>query len=216
MNTYSFKSRRFNPLMALLALAPFAVIAPSQAAGTETHTSAVTLADLDLSTSEGVNIARDRLHLAARRLCSQAVTLNPSNPENFIACMNETLTDAVRQIDQPGRAPIESGNWSTLPVNADTRLRFNADKTDVRVISVAHIDLSTPEGARMAKQRVRKAAEHVCGQLASQDLGLDSDYAKCVNDATVAALRQIPTPAMAAMQDSTKPRIDVTTQVASK
>jgi UrcA family protein len=208
MNTYTFKSRHFKPLMALLALAPFAMIAPSQAAGTEIHTSNVTLADLDLSTSEGVNIARDRLHLAARRLCSQAVTLNSSNVENYIACMNETLTDAVRQIDQPGRAAVESGNWSTLPVNAD--------KTDVRVISVAHIDLSTSEGARMAKQRVRKAAEHVCAQLASMDSGLDSNYAKCVNDATVVALRQIPTPAMAAMQVSPKPRIEVTTQVASK
>jgi hypothetical protein len=37
-----------------------------------------------------------------------------------------------------------------------------------------------------------------------------------MRDATVAALRQIPFPAMAALQDSPKPRIEVTTQVASK
>jgi len=81
---------------------------------------------------------------------------------------------------------------------------------------ISHIDLSTPDGARIAKQRIKKAAEHVCGQLASQDPWLDWNYAKCVRDATVAALRQIPFPAMAALQDSPKPRIEVTTQVASK
>jgi UrcA family protein len=219
MNTFTFKNSRFNPLMALLALAPFAVIAPSQAAGTgpmATNVS-VTLADLDLSTSRGVNSARDRLHLAARRLCSQVPGENPAHPADFIACMNEAVTDALRQIDQPGRAAIEAGSWTVLPADArSVPVPPSVDQTDVRVISLAHLDVSTAEGARAAKERITAAARHVCSELVSQDPGLDSHYGKCVNDSTLAALRQISTPAMAAMQDEPRPRIEVSTQVASK
>jgi len=217
MTTISSKNRRFNPLMALLALAPIAVIAQSQAAGTEAHTSTVTLADLDLSTPEGVNIARDRLHAAARQLCSQVAGPSPSNPTNFIACLNDTVTDALRQIDQPGRAAIESGAWNILPSGATSdRLPPSAIQSDVRVISVANFDLSTPDGVRMAKDRIKKTARHICGQLAAEDTGLSSDYARCVDDTTLAALRQVPSPAMAAMRDAPKPHIEITARVASK
>jgi UrcA family protein len=220
MNTFTSKNSRFNPLMALLALAPFAVITPSQAAGTEPLASDVnvSLADLDLSTPEGVNIARDRLHLAARRLCFEVPGENPAHPANFIACMNDTVTDALRQIDQPGRAAIEAGSWTVLPGDTGrTPAPTKVDQTGVRVVSLAHVDLSTAEGAQTAKERVTKAARHLCAQLASHDSTQNSNYyAKCVADSTLAALRQIPTPAMAALQDAPKARIEISTQVASK
>lgn len=216
MTTDTSKFRRFNPLMALLALAPIAVIAQSQAAGTEVRTSTVTLADLDLSTPDGVNIARDRLHEAARQLCSQSVGEDPAHPGKFIACMNDTVTDALRQIDQPGRAAIEFGAWNVLPSGAAASSGPTADQTDLMVISVAKVDLSTPEGVRIAHDRVKKTARHICLQLFTRDYGLQSQYVKCVDDATVAALRQVPGLAVAAMQDAPKPRIEVSARVASK
>ena len=91
------------------------------------------------------------------------------------------------------------------------------DQTGVRIVSLAHLDLSTTEGAQTAKERVTKAARHLCNQLVSHDSTRNSNYyAKCVDDATLAALRQIPPPAMAAMQDAPRARIEISTQVASK
>jgi UrcA family protein len=131
--------------------------------------------------------------------------------------LNDTVTDALRQIDQPGRAAIESGNWNVLPTGvASGSSGFESDQTDLKVISVAGVDLSTAEGARMAKDQIKKAARHICAQLASQDPSLDSSYGKCVDDATMAALRQVPGPALLAEQQASKARIEVSTQVASK
>jgi UrcA family protein len=206
---------RCNPLVALLALAPLALIAQSQAAS-DALTSTVTLADLDLSTPDGVDIARNRLHLAARQLCSQTVGAAPSRAPDFVACMNDTVTSALRQIGQPGRAAIESGAWNILPTtstSADSPPSYV--HSDLMVISMSKAEMATPDGARIVKERIRKTARRVCAQL-SQDPGLSSSYTQCIDEATAAALRQVPNPAMVATQDEPKPRIQITTQVASK
>jgi len=217
MITGTSKNLRFNPLVALLALAPFTLIAQSQAAASEARTSAVTLADLDLSTSDGVDIARNRLHQAARQLCSDTVGEASPHAPDFIACVNDTVTNALRQIDQPGRAAIESGSWRVLP-NDPTRADSPPSKlqSDVMVISISKAEMATPEGARIAKERIRKTARHICAQLAAQDHGVSSSYGQCVEEATTAALRQLPSPAMVAAQDEPKPRIEIVSRVASK
>jgi len=215
MITGTSKNLRFNPLVALLALAPLALIAQAQAAS-EARTSTVTLAGLDLSTPEGVDIARNRLHQAARQLCSQAVGEATIHAAQFVTCMNDTVTDALRQIDLPARVAIESGAWRVLPTaGASADSPPSSVRSDVMVISMSKAEMATPEGARIAKERIRKTARHVCGQLA-QDHGVSSSYGQCVEEATTAALRQIPSPAMVAAQDEPKPRIEITTQVASK
>jgi len=101
--------------MALLTLAAVAAIALTPAAaGVETRTSNLSLADLDLSTPAGVDAARDRLQQTARRWCSQVADRQDlSHQPNFIACMDETLAAALRQINGPVRAAIEEpGEWA--------------------------------------------------------------------------------------------------------
>jgi UrcA family protein len=66
-------------LIALCAIAPVAAMADEQAAtASVTRTENVSLADLDLSTPEGVRAAHDRLHETARRLCSQVADTRTS------------------------------------------------------------------------------------------------------------------------------------------
>jgi len=208
---------RFNPLVALLALAPMALIGQAQAASTEVHTSTVTLAGLDLSTPEGVGAARGRLQQAARQLCSQTIGAESGHSATFVACMDDAVNDALHRIDQPGRAAIEAGAWDIQPVEVTSRhLSPSEFMSAVMVLSVAKRDLSTPAGVRAAQARVGKAARHVCSELTDSELGIDSQYSKCVQDATTAALHQISSLQMVATQDASKPRIEISDQVASK
>ena len=60
----------------------------------------VSLADLDLTTAEGKRAAHDRLHDVARRVCSQvADNFDLSHQPNFVACVQQTWVDALRQAD---------------------------------------------------------------------------------------------------------------------
>jgi UrcA family protein len=108
MNTDTYMLGRFRRrgavrtagLMALLVIAPVLVLAetpPVPAA--DTRAASVSLADLDLSTPEGARAARDRLHETARRLCSRLVDLQDlSHQPNFVACVDEALAHALRQV----------------------------------------------------------------------------------------------------------------------
>jgi UrcA family protein len=55
----------------------------------------VSLADVDLSTVEGQRAARERLHQAARNLCSQvADELDLSHHANYLACIDMAMAKA--------------------------------------------------------------------------------------------------------------------------
>jgi UrcA family protein len=90
-------------LMALVAIAPVRVVADTPPApALETRAVKVSLADLDLSTPEGLGAARDRLHQTARRLCSQLEDMRSiAHQPAFIKCVDESLADALRQITAP-------------------------------------------------------------------------------------------------------------------
>jgi len=190
--------------MALLALAPVAAIAQSPAAaGVETRTSNLSLADLDLSTPAGVDAARDRLQQTARRRCSQVADRQDlSHQPNFIACMDETLAAALRQINGPVRAAIEEpGEWHTQQADVTrSRLPPTAPETRVMVVSLASLNLSTPDGVRIAHDRIKRMARRVCRQLSgSIDPTEMWRYANCVDDAIAGALRQVRGPTVAAI-----------------
>jgi UrcA family protein len=212
MNTNTYMARRLGSrvavrttsLMALLALAPVAAIAQSPAAGAvETRTSSLSLADLDLSTPAGVDAARDRLQQTARRRCSQVANRQDlSHQPNFIACMDETLAAALRQINGPVRAAIEEpGEWHTQQGDVTgSRLPPTAPETRVMVVSLANLNLSTPDGVRIAHDRIKRTARRVCRQLSgSIDPTEMWRYANCVEDAIAGALRQIGGPTVAAI-----------------
>lgn len=59
----------------------------------------VSLADLDLSTDKGMQMARDRLDQTARRLCKQVV--NPwalSHHTQYLRCVDDATTAALGQL----------------------------------------------------------------------------------------------------------------------
>jgi UrcA family protein len=59
----------------------------------------VSLADLDLSTEQGMQMARDRLDKTARRLCKQVV--NPwalSHHTQYLRCVDDATTAALGQL----------------------------------------------------------------------------------------------------------------------
>jgi UrcA family protein len=59
----------------------------------------ISLADIDLSTVEGQRAARERLHQAARHLCSHvADELDLSHQANYVACIDTAMTQADRQL----------------------------------------------------------------------------------------------------------------------
>jgi UrcA family protein len=59
----------------------------------------VSLADLDLSTEQGMQVARERLDQTARRLCKQVV--NPwglSHHTQYLRCVDDATTAALGQL----------------------------------------------------------------------------------------------------------------------
>jgi UrcA family protein len=59
----------------------------------------VSLADIDLSTVEGQRAAHERLHQAARQLCSHvADELDLSHQANYLACIDMAMAKAERSL----------------------------------------------------------------------------------------------------------------------
>ena len=93
----------FNPSLVGATKAPPTVAATKAAlSGSEPgHQAHVSVADLDLSTSEGVNAAHERVHQAARQLCMRVVDeLDLSRDANFIKCIDESMALAELNIQE--------------------------------------------------------------------------------------------------------------------
>lgn len=159
----------------------------------------MSLANLDLSTPTGVATARERLVDAAHQLCAQKVgNLNASQGPDFASCMDDTLINELKQQSSSARAAIEA-KGAAWPVSAQDRSGGieTTPETSVVAVSIADLNLSSAESVRIAQQRIHNSAKRICTQLInSQDPA--SHYAKCVNDATTGALRQIREAALAA------------------
>jgi UrcA family protein len=163
---------------ALLALVPItATSAPQDARPVESRVADVSLTDLNLSTQEGMRAAHDRLEAMARRVCGkQAENAGAPALPNFAACVANTLGNALRQV-----------NALTL----DNRAVRNS-VTRAASVTLADLDLSTPEGFETARQRLRTSAERVCSELArSSELLYQPSYTACVDDSLRGALAQV-------------------------
>jgi UrcA family protein len=72
---------------------------------------------------------------------------------------------------------------------------MGAPETRMARVALADLDLSTPEGARIARDRLREAARQLCVQLAeSRDVGRQWHLRACMNEAVADAWRQLSTP----------------------
>lgn len=164
-------------VMALLGLVPVVSIADQEAA-TKTGSTVgdVPLSDLDLSTPEGMRLARDRLHAMAERLCAtRGGSRNPSSQTAYGACVNSTVANALRGIGALRQTDTTARSSVTLGAR----------------VSLADLDLSTLEGERVAQQRLEAMARRLCGELARrQDLSYQPDRAACVHDTLDSAWAQ--------------------------
>ena len=62
-------------------------------------------------------------------------------------------------------------------------------------VSLAGLDLSTPDGARAARERLHATARRLCAQVADNlDLSHQSNFVACVDDALAAALTALSLP----------------------
>jgi UrcA family protein len=90
-------------LLGLCGLLLSAAIGTPMPADAATERSAtVRIADLDLSTANGMQAARDRIHETAKRLCQQVI--NPwsiSHQTDFVQCVNDATTTTVAQLKGP-------------------------------------------------------------------------------------------------------------------
>jgi UrcA family protein len=64
----------------------------------------VSLADLDLSTREGVRTAYERVRRAARRVCAKVANSADIQAQlNYITCIDDAMAPAVARIDRVAR-----------------------------------------------------------------------------------------------------------------
>ena len=145
---------------------PAATAASSQVAD-------VSLADLNLSTPEGMSAARERLHTMAERICAE---LASGSQPNFNTCVDSTLAGSLKQVD------------ALKQTNATSRHAV----TRSAKVSLADLDLSTPEGWRAAHERLETMARRLCTELARGDheLWYHPSYPACVHDALANAWAQ--------------------------
>ena len=85
--------------MTLCALFMIAAIGKELPASAADKSATVSLADLDLSTEQGMQAAHDRIHQTAQRLCQYVV--NPwslSHHTDYVRCVSDAVTAAVGQM----------------------------------------------------------------------------------------------------------------------
>jgi UrcA family protein len=67
----------------------------------------VSIAGLDLSTADGLNTARERVHQVARRLClQQANAQDRSSHWNYVMCVDDAVASAMQQVSESSRGLV--------------------------------------------------------------------------------------------------------------
>jgi UrcA family protein len=164
-------------VLALLGVAPLAALAdPPVATEAASRVADVPLADLDLSTADGMRAAGERLRAMAERLCAEPAKNRGLPPQpNFTACVDSTVAAHLKQINALKKDKVTVRNSVTHAAN----------------VSLADLDLSTAEGASAAHERLEAMARRLCTELASSDeLEYELDYGTCVHYTLAGALAQ--------------------------
>lgn len=164
-------------LTALFGVVPFRAFADPPAATHPLSSIAdVSLSDLNLSSPQGLRQAGDRLHAMAERVCAErGGGVQPSAQPGFSACVESTVASALRRIEALKQSHLTARNSVTVG----------------EAVSLADLDLSTLEGAHLARQRLERMARRVCDELARRrDLPHQPDVAACQRDTLAGALAQ--------------------------
>jgi UrcA family protein len=165
-------------ILLALGLAPVATIADQRAVTPAvSRVTYVSLADLNLSTPAGMREAHERLRAMAQRVCAESS--NPrglSSQPNFAACVDSTVAAHLRQVAALKQINVTTRDSVTRAAN----------------VSLADLDLSTPEGSRTAHERLETMAQRLCAELArSHELAYQPSYGTCVHDSLAGALAQV-------------------------
>ncbi len=97
MNTFNTQATAIKTLLiSLITMGLFCgVSAMADQPGYSTRTKTVTFSDLNLSTVQGQQIAKERVHQMARTLCTQvADPTDMSRAYNYVACIDATEAKA--------------------------------------------------------------------------------------------------------------------------
>jgi UrcA family protein len=163
-------------LIALLGIAPGAQAGQQTSTGAVSRVAEVSLTDLDLSTPEGMRLARDRVHRMALRVCAEAAdNRDLSSQPNFAVCVESTLAAHLKQLDALARSKVSVRDSVTRAAN----------------VSLADLDLSTLEGSLAARERLETAARRLCTELARRrELASTWNYSACVHETLEGAWAQ--------------------------
>jgi UrcA family protein len=104
-------------LMALCTIGLFAAVdAQRPASADDVRMAKVSVADLDLGTTAGMNTARDRVRKVAQHLCVQVEQMDDlSRHDNFLACVDESVTAAMQQLKGPALAALAKQKLAATP-----------------------------------------------------------------------------------------------------
>jgi UrcA family protein len=108
------------------------------------------------------------------------------------------ILSSIASVETPLRAAALA-TWCIAPaaVVIVQQPSFAAQTSSAKV-SLAGIDLNTPEGRDEARHRLHSMARTVCGRVAEGlDLSHQSNFVKCVDDTVEKAMQQIDNPVLA-------------------
>jgi len=129
---------------------------------------------LDLSQPADAQIFYTRLENAAWTVCTRGTRIGLLPVDDKFKCYKTALAEAVHASNQPLVTQIYLATHRSAPV------------------SVADVDLSSPEGIQAARARVHATARRLCLQVADpRDRSAHANYLACVDATVAAALRQI-------------------------
>ena len=90
------------------------------------------------------------------------------------------------------KASVRAGAMLLSVIAAAAAVAAQPYDSRSQTVSLAGLDLSTPEGMSAARERVDKTARRLCSQLADPaDLSHQTNYVKCVDDAVADAMLQV-------------------------
>ncbi len=208
MTTFKMNSAPLAVLTVLSVIGSATTMAQQPEGVAESASAKASLAGLDLSTPEGMVVAKERVHQTARKVCSRIQhSTDLDHQSNFIECVDATMTSALQQLSDP--KPLQAKATPAVVTKPVAAVTFPEGIS--KSVSFADLDLSTPQGARAAHERLQRVAGKLCMRVADHlDLSQQANFSACVEATMMQALpkveelARVKTPAPAIAQNLSK------------